>query len=60
MAHICSSSLLVFTTALGLPPPRLMDREGKIEMMTVRSVSQNQSMGGKGKVENNAVHILLV
>lgn len=29
MAHICSSSLLVFTTALGLPPPRLMDREWK-------------------------------
>lgn len=27
MAHICSSSLLVFTTALGLPPPRLMDRD---------------------------------
>lgn len=26
MAHICSSSLLVFTTALGLTPPRLMDR----------------------------------
>lgn len=29
MAHICSSSLLVFTTALGLPPPRLIDRERK-------------------------------
>lgn len=27
MAHICSSSLLVFTTAPGLQPPRLMDRE---------------------------------
>lgn len=27
MAHICSSSLLVFTTALGLPPPKLMDQE---------------------------------
>lgn len=25
MAHICSSSLLVFTTAPGLPPPSLMD-----------------------------------
>lgn len=27
MAHICSSSLLVFTTAPGLPPPSLMDGE---------------------------------
>lgn len=25
MAHICSSSLLVFTTALGLLPPKLME-----------------------------------
>lgn len=60
MAHICSSSLLVFTTALGLLPPRLMDREGKTEMMAVWSVSQNQSLEGKGNVENCAAHTLLV
>lgn len=31
MAHICSSSLLVFTAALGLLPPRLMDRERRTD-----------------------------
>lgn len=29
MAHICSSSPLVFTAALGLLPPRLTDRKRK-------------------------------
>lgn len=27
MAHICSCSLLVFTTALGPPPPTLIDKD---------------------------------
>lgn len=40
MAHICSSSPLVFTTALGLPPPRLMDRgrNREKEIMAMRGV----------------------
>lgn len=40
MAHICSSSLLVFTTATGLLPPRLIDRETHTQKEEIRVVEE--------------------
>lgn len=47
MAHICSCSLLVFTTALGPPPPTLTDKDKDVgsENLDLATFKPNEHNG---------------